>query len=295
MPHSIVTSLHKNLISGHREEPVPSTGPPVHACVICTEEVSTDLQQLLPTVGWYTDLTIHLVCDAATAKIARQLAQKLDMVDRVHCLPWLNKQTLDEANKRLSAIKHQNDYWKPGPIWWKLEGTRRVLEMLNGQSCMLLDSDIVFCNEFRGQSFQHADAIFSPFFWPDPDLNVPPMPGDPDRVHISQRDGVLNAGYAWITKPDVMALWLELYEAGIGGFYEQYIMGYIGQKFCTDWFNVQHNFGQWRNQTPPPNTISLHIHATTKHFKPSALAVQERATLSALQCTRWIRERSLGC
>jgi hypothetical protein len=291
----LVRQLKPNLITGRRVEPSATTGPPAHCVAICTVDVVQDLERLLPTVGYFTDMVIHLICDATSQTIAKELASLLGISDRLHCLPWLTPENMALAESKLKRITIQHSYWKPGPIWWKLEGTRRVLEMLKGQSCLFLDSDIVFCNEFRNTSFEHVDVVLSPFYWPDPDQMVPPRPGSKNYVHISIRDGVLNAGYAWVTKPDVMDLWKELYEAGVGGFYEQYVMGYLCQKFCVDWFDARHNFGQWRSQIPPPNTISLHMHASTKHYRPSALAVSERAASATLFATRMLRERVLGC
>lgn len=291
----MITKLKTNLLSGRREAPVATTGYPLHAAVVCTQEVSPDLYRLIPSLCYYTDMNLHLICDKATRDIAIQIARLLGVIDRVQCLTWITPESLKMAEDRVKKIAVQNEYWKPGPIWWKLEGTRRVLEMLKGQSVLMLDSDIVFCNEFRNVSFENVDAVLSPFFWPDPDLMVPPVPNSRQRVHIAARDGVLNAGYAWITKPELMAFWLELYEAGIGGFYEQFVMGYLCQRFNVNWFDARHNFGQWRAQIPPDDTISLHVHANTRHLKPSAIAVQERATQAGLYTIRMLRERVMRC
>jgi hypothetical protein len=240
-----------------------------HMVTIATKEVAEDLTRLIPTALFYTDAHLHIICDPETAAM---LPRTLDK--RIHVYPMLTEKALNDAIGKLKNLTVQSDYWKPGPIWWKLKGLEWLAETLN-DSLMLVDSDIVFTGRFDERL--RGDAKLSPFFWPDPLLSVRRAPDSDDFVPISERDGWINAGYAWIRSEEVATYWKELYESGIGGFYEQWCMGFLPSKFKCSYFDERHNHGNWRNQAPDDETISVHIHAETRPKKKSLISVQNAA------------------
>lgn len=252
---------------------------------VATHEVADDLDRLLVTAQYHMpNIPLHLACDAEAAKHARALANTYGL-DNVAVHEWLTPDGLAFAESRVQRVTSHNDYWKPAPIWWKLEALRNIVRLYNGnRGVLLVDSDIVFARPVA-EAFTNVDTVLSPFFWPDPTLRVARSPHDATPVPIAERDGWHNAGYLLTRSSAVCEAWLDLYERGVGGFYEQWILGYLPGLTATDVFGTAHNWGQWRREIPREDVVSLHIHARTKHREPFALAVQQAAEQATCAAT----------
>lgn len=258
---------------------------PGAAVSVVDSNVSMDLYRLIPTWGAFTDFDLYLVCDRKSEIVAKSLARTFNCLDRLKTRRWINQESIRFAESRLSNLTIQSDYWKPGPIWWKIEGLRRVIEETR-KPVLMIDSDIVFCSPFN-QAFHCVDAAFSPFYWSDPELLVKNQ-GDENcpGIYISNRDGWLNAGFALVGREEIARRWLYLYESGIGGFYEQWLMKFLHSEFKCGYFDYLHNWGSWRREEPPPNVGSIHAHAWTKPPMKWHRAIQERGNQATREACR---------
>lgn len=272
----IVRRSTPNLHSGERLEPIRNREFGVEALVtVVSHGYERDLHRLIPTAQKFAPkIPLHIVCDAAAKAEVGEICKRL-RTRNVTCHEWINEDSLDRATSKLNHLVNQANYWKPGPIWFKLEAMRRLLAETK-KACLLVDCDIIFTNPLTNR-FEGVDLVMSPFFWPNPMLTVPAVPGSTRIVPISERDGWYNAGYLLATRPEIAEAWLDLYESGVGGFYEQYCMGWLPQHFHHTIFGTEHNFGQWRAEAPKPQTVSCHAHIWTTPSKPHELRLQRFA------------------
>ena len=234
------------------------------AVVVADKGVVEDLERLIPTFMRFMPEHVHLYLAGDETTITRAVAivTELGVGKRLHCRHWLTPESMAEAESRLSNLVNQADYWKPGPIWWKLEALRRVCKEVDG-GVLLLDSDIVLTADFEEMEFQDVDAVLSPFYWSDPEFPSLSHGKNSELVPIANRDGHINAGFALVGRPDLVAFWIQMYELGIGDFYEQWCMKYLVNEFYCGYFSYLHNFGSWRRERPPRNCRSVHVHAET--------------------------------
>ena len=279
----IVEALSRGLRDGERMSPtIPGSFGVRRFVAVCDEGFQEDLWRLLPTVlGHHRDAEFHLYCDDSAARTAEEIAGQLRVpTANLHLQPVIDRESLSRVERRFKGV-NQSSYWKPGAIWWKLESLRRVLEK-SAEPTLLVDCDITF-NAPVQESFRGVDVVMSPFFWPNPNLRVRLRPDSNKMVPIAERDGWFNAGYLLATRVEVPETWLELFEQSVGGFYEQYCMGFLPQRFRHDVFGSAHNWGQWRCEIPPPDVVSVHAHQRTKHTHAHGKAIQEIASRAARQ------------
>ena len=184
--------------------------------------------------------------------------------------PEITRESIEKIESSFRGV-NQSNYWRPGPIWWKLEALRRVLEE-EPLPTLLVDCDIVFTSR-NVSEFYDVDLVLSPFHWPNPYLKVPIHPGSSKFVPIPERDGWYNAGYLLATRKEIPETWLDLYLQSVGGFYEQFCLGFLPQRFKHDVFGTAHNWGQWRCEKPHEKVVSVHAHARTKHKNSFGLAI----------------------
>ncbi|MDF1737784.1 MAG: hypothetical protein P1U86_01395 [Verrucomicrobiales bacterium] len=282
----IVRELATGLISGERMEPSEEGAFGVERIVaVCDAGYADDLWRLIPgVVGHHPDTEFVLYCDrAAEATAMEVIAQMIPSSECVQLRPVITEESIREVEKRFNGV-NQSSYWKPGPIWWKLEALRRVLEEKSVPT-LLVDCDITFTAAVK-DTFSGVDLVMSPFYWPNPELKVPIRPGSQKYVPIAERDGWHNAGYVLATRIEIAETWMELYMESVGGFYEQYCMGYLSQRFRHTVFGTAHNWGQWRCEIPPSGVVSVHAHRRTRHAHAYGQAIQEIAENSAKQFLR---------
>jgi hypothetical protein len=265
---------------GARRSPLSSNPLSIDAaCVVADQGVADDLERLIPTFRFHHPKTpLHLIVDDAAAERAKMIDRYLG-IGGLYVHRWLTEENMRFVEDRVSGLTNHADYWKPGPIWWKMAGAARILReyLPKGSGLLLVDSDIVFNRRADEETWNHVDGVFSPFYWPDPiGLQVARVPGGP-KVSIATRDGHINAGYFLARRPEIFERWLELFEQGIDGFYEQACMHKLGLEWSFDYFAFEHNFGQWRGEFPRPDAISYHIHAATSHAAPTGQTIQEAA------------------
>ncbi|MDF1753069.1 MAG: hypothetical protein P1U89_09865 [Verrucomicrobiales bacterium] len=280
---TIVRQLSPRLRDGERFTPSRNATFGVERIVaVCDSGFDDDLWRLIPTAaGFHPDIEIHLFCDVASAATAKRVIQSMIPSGKnVVIRPEITPESIKRIENRFRGI-NQSNYWKPGPIWWKLEALRSVLEE-DSIPTLLVDCDIIFASAVK-DTFQGVDLVMSPFFWPNPNLKVPVSPGSEKYVSIAERDGWYNAGYLLATRIEVAETWMELYEQSVGNFYEQFCMGYLPQRFRHDVFGSAHNWGQWRCESPPENVISVHAHRRTNHNNPFGNSIQVVAEESAEQ------------
>ena len=252
------------------------------ASVVCDRNVIDDLWHLIPTWFRWHDLPLYLYCDEYAERVAQELCAQ---IGKSHLL---ETQVVDlEKGVNLPNIGIQDSYWKPIPIWWKLEGLRQTVEKTGG-GVLCIDADICFLGSVVEEWFE-ADCVMSPFYWGDPYQRVPKSPEDPTPVPIPERDGWFNAGYFLTHRVEVAEKWMELYESGVDGFYEQACMARLQKHFHCSFFNETHNWGIWRKEGPRINTRSLHVHAGTSH-KPNLIhhkAIELRARQAAARALEY--------
>ncbi|MEC5126552.1 hypothetical protein VSU19_07325 [Verrucomicrobiales bacterium BCK34] len=282
----IVRELITGLSSGERVVPSEAGRFGVERIVaVCDSGYSDDLWRLIPTVvGHHPDTDFILFCDEAAEVTAKEvIARMIPSCEHVQLRPVITEESIRDAEKRFNGV-NQSGYWKPGPIWWKLEALRRVLAE-KAVPTLLVDCDITFTAPLR-DTFSGVDLVMSPFYWPNPELKVPLRPGSHKYVPIAERDGWYNAGYILATRVEVAETWMDLYMQSVGGFYEQFCMGYLPQRFRHTVFGTPHNWGQWRCEIPPPEVVSVHAHRRTEHTHAYGQAIQEVAEKSANQFLR---------
>jgi hypothetical protein len=280
-----ISQAKENLVSGFRTPSANSNlGIDAFVCV-ATEEVAPDLERLIPTVAFFApDTPFHLVCDRQAFRWAKRISDGIGYKN-ITLHQWLNAVEIANAESRVRGIAH-SPYWKRGPIWWKIEALRRVLDHYRSQKGVLLvDSDIVFINPLGNQRYGAVDAVLSPFYWPTPEWYIEGRPGG-NLVQISARDGFYNAGYLLAGSASVAEFWLQLYEDGRGGFYEQKCLEYFPQAFRCGYFGPEHNFGQWRRELPIPGTVSVHAHAWSIWDVPFHNEIQRVANQSSQRALR---------
>lgn len=279
----IIRELASGLVSGERlEAREPSTFGVERIVSVCDAGYADDLWRLIPSVvGHHPEIEFVLYCDEAAASVAGEvISRMIPSCGNVKIRPEITKESLRNVERNFNGV-NQSSYWKPGPIWWKLEALRRVLEE-KAVPTLLVDCDITFTAPFE-ESFCGVDLVMSPFYWPNPELKVPVRPGSNKYVPIAERDGWFNAGYLLATRAEIPETWMELYMQSVGGFYEQYCMGYLPQRFRHTVFGTAHNWGQWRCETPPANVVSVHAHRRTVHSHPYGQAIQDMAEASVNQ------------
>lgn len=272
-------------------EPVENAQLQLSAAVVIADQgVVRDLERLIPTfMHWVPDVPLYLVGDEFAITRAVAITHELGCGERLFCREWINDDSLQEANDRLSNLVNQSNYWKPGPIWWKLEGLRRIYEEVQ-DGVLLLDSDIIFTAPFVETKFHGVDLVLSPFYWIDPEYPVPEFPGSLTKIPIACRDGAINAGFVMVGRSDVVELWQQLYEEGVGKFYEQWIMRFLPMKYRSAFFSYLHNWGSWRRESPPEDVRSLHFHKWVNPQMEWHMECQERAN----QAVEFAREQLLS-
>lgn len=248
---------------------------------ICTEKLAHEIDSWMATAAvHHPKAKLYVVGDYPACDHAYGRAVQWNLTHRFVRLPLLAGDGLRQARERCRRVATIHSYWKEDIIWWKIEGLRRVLSEFeaNGDGVLLTDSDITFTGAVA-EEFPHADVVLSPFHWAIFDHRVRhPRDG---VMPLPQRDGFFNAGYLLTRRPEVAEAWLDLYERGVGGFYEQKCLEELPRRFACDYFGVAHNWGKWRREAPRPGTVSIHYHA--REVVPDRAAEWLKATKRAAE------------
>lgn len=245
-----------------RDPPVASPETPLQAeafLSVCTEELKHEIAPWLASVAhWHPASRIYLAGDYPACHEGYRLAVKWGIAQRFFPLPFLAGEGRSLARARCGSVGRVNDYWKEEVIWWKIEALRWVLTFAEPDKGVLLtDCDITFAGPVR-ESWPAVDLVLSPFWWWSYRQVVERREGI--ETTLPQRDGFFNAGYLLTRRAEVATAWMELYERGEGGFYEQKCLECLPQRFATDYFTAAHNWGKWRRESPRADTVSLHYH-----------------------------------
>ena len=257
------------------------------AVVAMDSGVLPDLEPLLVTWTYFTGgKPISVYCDLAVDEEITKLKNKYDMPE-VRSFVSINKESLQSARSELKNLTNQDDYWKPDIIMWKLKALKQEVERVGGKGVLLLDSDIVFCDD-PSETFTECEAVLSPFYWDDPFKKITDV-YDGRRKCIVERDGFYNAGYLLTSNLELVEFWINLYREGVGGFYEQWCMGKIPQKYRTQVFSTLHNHGIWRASEPPSNVKSVHIHQVTPSITRENYSIYRTAELSFVKAKQAIK------
>ena len=257
---------------------------PGRLMVVATEEVKADLGRLIPTVlAWHPGLEIHVVGDAAACRMAEGIGRFFGRERGITLHDWITPESLERAEVECRDVVRHSPYWKMGPIWWKLEGMRRLFEQ-GGAPVMLVDSDIVFCRPWRmGEMvFLGVDLVLSPFHWPGDVPVIPRGPGSVERWPVSAVHGWHNAGMLLAGRGEIPEEWMRLTRAGVGGFYEQGCLDHLAQRFRHDVLGTAHNWGIWRKHAPGPDVASVHRHAETPVRCAVSRAIEDKAMKSVV-------------
>jgi hypothetical protein len=176
-----------------------------------------------------------------------------------------------EATSRYdrSLVKSHNAYWDDSSICLKLEAMRLCMAKYN-KPTLVCDSDLILTSKLPKIEWE-ADVVLSshqgPFFTPS----------------FEPGQGYYNAGMVLVRTPRVANRWIELFQAGAGGFYEQGCLEQLSEEFVTDLFPATWNWGMWRSQESLGDTKRippvLHVHASGSK-KPTIRNASTEALLS---------------
>lgn len=255
---------------------------------VCTQELAHELESWLPSAAFHhPEARLYVVGDYPACQKAREVAVAYGVVNRVFPLPLLGGDGLAIAGERCRGVAKIHRYWRADVIWWKLEGLRQVLSRFEvGKGVLLTDCDITFAGTVR-ESWVGVDVVLSPFYWVHFDHKVRhPVDG---VMPLAQRDGYFNAGYLLTRRVEVAEYWMELYESGVGGFYEQKCLERLPGKFACDYFSPLHNWGKWRREVPRDGVVSIHFHdrdVIPKQAPPWLRATKEKAEVAAVVARR---------
>lgn len=226
----------------------PDLWTPKYIACVCTKELSHELLGWLSTIWAYTTATPIVIGDYPATIYARYLAGNVKK--KLIYYPWLSGSALDKA--KIKKVKSHSSYWKERIIWWKCEGFRRLFEY-GYDDILFTDSDITF---LRDVGYFKEEVILSPFYW------------GPNSASVEALHGTFNAGYLAARNGRFAEKWLEYYEDGVGGFYEQGCLNNLSKDFDVGLFNICHNHGKWREADPRQDCISIHYHRQEKCRRP---------------------------
>lgn len=265
------------------EEPSLNWRPGRVACV-CTDELAHELEGWMTTAWHFLQTPLAVIGDYPTQAEARRIAKFYQIP--CDAFPWLAGDGRQVAEERLQKVESHSEYWKEGVIWWKCFGLVRLLEVIYpGEGILFTDSDIVWIRRWKPKFL--SDVVVSPFYWSKDMLHK-------DGEHIRKHHGAHNAGYIAIRHPDAAKQWLEWYEQGEGGFYEQGCLNLFDHQFDTDYFGREHNHGKWRKLPPTNETISIHFHQSEVPRNAYSMQIQvaaDRARRHAIEALQPKEER----
>lgn len=225
-------------------------------CAVATTEVAGEAEILVRTLRRHHDEPLVLVCDEAVASRVGALG-----LPRIEIEP-ITAALLRRAEELSRRVVRHDPYWKAELIALKFHALRTAIGR-HGPS-HLLDADIAVNGSLHAGGPWVADLVLSPFYWPDPAAATP-------VAH-----GFFNAGYLLAGDTRVVDRWEEMFATGMGGFYEQKCLDYLGREFVTAWFGHEHNFAKWRWESPSLRpVVSLHHKLRAKGTAPRITEMSE--------------------
>lgn len=275
-------------------DPVPGDDPlRVEALLtVCTVELLPEIETWLASAArWHPEARLYVAGDYPVCREALRLAVRWDFAARLYPLPLLAGDGLAMARERCGGVTRISDYWREDIIWWKLAALEWVLQYAEpSRGVLLTDCDITFAQPVTGLWGGGVEAVLSPFWWWAYDV---PKRRD-GSVTLPGFDGIFNAGYFLTRSLAVATAWRELYEAGVGGFYEQKCLEWLPRRFACDYFDARHNWGKWRREAPRTDTVSLHYHIADP-APPEApdwlRATKQAAAAAAAEAIAWWEAR----
>jgi hypothetical protein len=254
---------------GYFSTPVLATAMPMRArafCAVATVEVVDEVEILVRTLRRHHAEPLVLVCDEGVAERISALA-----LPRIEIEPITDELRARAEQLSLRVFRH-DPYWKPEAIALKFHALRIAIHR-HGPS-HLLDADIAVNASLHTGGPWMADLVLSPFYWPDPAANTP-------VAH-----GFFNGGYLLVRDTRIVNRWEQMYATGLGGFYEQKCLDYLGREFVTAWFGHEHNFAKWRWESPRRRPVaSLHHKLRAKGKAPRILETSD-AVMAAVRNTQ---------
>ena len=225
-------------------------------CAVATAEVAGEAEILVRTLRRHHGEPLVLVCDETVASRISSLG-----LPRIEIEP-ISAALLGRAEELSRRVVRHDPYWKADLIALKFHALRTAIQR-HGPS-HLLDADIAVNGSLHAGGPWIADLVLSPFYWPDPAAAVP-------VAH-----GFFNAGYLLAGNTRVVDRWEEMFATGMGGFYEQKCLDYLGREFVTTWFGHEHNFAKWRWESPSLRpVVSLHHKLRAKGNAPRITEMSE--------------------
>jgi len=230
-------------------------------CAVATTEVAGEAEILVRTLRRHHDEPLVLVCDETVASRVGALG-----LPRIEIGP-ITGSLLRRAEELSRRVIRHDPYWKAELIALKFHALRTAIGR-HGPS-HLLDADIAVNGSLHAGGPWVADLVLSPFYWPDPAAAIP-------VAH-----GFFNAGYLLAGDTRVVDRWEEMFATGMGGFYEQKCLDYLGREFVTAWFGHEHNFAKWRWESPSLRpVVSLHHKLRAKGTAPRIAEMSETVRAS---------------
>jgi hypothetical protein len=131
----------------------------------------------------------------------------------------------DELEFDINNIKHRGNQWLEFMIK-KSDVIEKAINLFG--ETLFVDSDIVFLNTFNKEII--SDACLSQHFI---------------LLSDEAKYGTYNGGYFFIKNLDFCD-WFKKTTYEKSKFYEQFTLNFVNEKFDTEYFDMNHNFGWWR-------------------------------------------------
>lgn len=195
--------------------------------VTCGGELVHELRPFVRQFKFYhPEWPMHIATDLEGYESINDLIGPDDKV-------WLISQS---TLKELALKSNQKDHghrWSKGWIGVKLENFRRAVE---DRKCGVLqcDSDLILSRSLPRVNW-NADIVMSTHCGPLCHQDVP-------MFHGYYNAGLLLTDQTWAVEK-----WIELYNSGHGGFYEQKLLETFSEKYVVSLFPDDWNWGPWRH------------------------------------------------
>ncbi len=244
---------------------------------ICTKDLIHELVEFVPSARHaFPDLKIVVFTD--DVNLAEEILKEYRITNI--CFKQID---LNDACYKITNVDNISQYWKKEPIWFKLKSLKDEVILANGEGVMLCDCDITFKRGFSRAFF--GEVVLSPFYWGDRHLET--REGD----SLKDRDGEFNAGMIITNSVEFCDWWIESYENGLGGFYEQKCLDYAPKLFEVDYIGPEHNFGKWRFRVPKDHVSSFHYHVREKALNKINIFIKLEAQKAAAKARAMIKNK----
>lgn len=236
---------------------IPFHGMPLKveafACA-CGGKFVWEIENFLCSVRAYYKNRIYIITDEDGKKEIDRVSEKYEFTNII-ILKVIDDDYINNVERKTKNVIAHDKYWSAVWIYAKLDVFRMAIIEENktnvNNGVLLLDSDIILNSRIDEE--WDADLVMSCH-----GLSTPRKPN-------YSSFGFWNAGFVLSNKKGVAIQWIRNFlQAGPNSFYEQKCMEKLCEKWVTEIFPEQHNFGKWRRENlerslRPVKSFHLHI------------------------------------